>query len=42
MSYGVGGLVAGLITGFLITKFFEKHIILFFFGFATIGLMVLY
>ena len=42
MGYGIGGLVAGLITGFLIHKFSEKHIIVCFFIFATGGLMTLY
>jgi len=42
MGYGIGGLVAGLITGFLIHKFKEKWIIVFFFSFATSGLLVLY
>jgi len=42
MGYGIGGLVAGIITGFLIHKFSEKHIIVCFFIFATGGLMTLY
>jgi len=35
MGYGIGGLVAGLITGFLIHKFREKHIIICFFIFLN-------
>lgn len=42
MGYGVGGLAAGLITGYLINHFENKNIIVFFFTLATIGLLTLY
>lgn len=42
MGYGIGGLVAGLITGYLINRFKNKNIITFFFSLATIGLLTLY
>ncbi|MGA3233056.1 MFS transporter [Lactiplantibacillus pentosus] len=42
MGYGVGGLAAGLITGYLINHFKNKNIIVFFFTLATIGLLTLY
>lgn len=42
MGYGVGGLAAGLITGYLINHFKDKNIIVFFFTLATIGLLTLY
>ncbi|WP_412989928.1 MFS transporter [Pediococcus siamensis] len=42
MGYGIGGLVAGLITGFLINKFVARHIIVFFFSLATGGLLLLF
>jgi len=41
MSYGIGGLVAGLITGFLIAKVAERRLISYLFGLATLGLLVL-
>ncbi|CCC77989.1 MFS transporter [Lactiplantibacillus plantarum] len=42
MGYGIGGLAAGLITGYLINHFKNKNIIVFFFTLATIGLLTLY
>ncbi|WP_424349655.1 MFS transporter [Latilactobacillus sp. 5-91] len=42
MGYGIGGLIAGLITGILINKFTEKNIVVFFFSFASAALLSLY
>lgn len=42
MGYGIGGLVAGLITGYLINRFKNKNIIVWFFALATMGLLTLY
>jgi len=41
MSYGIGGLVAGMVTGFLIAKVAERRLISWLFGLATLGLVVL-
>lgn len=42
MGYGIGGLVAGLITGTLIIKFHDRSIIIVFFTTAAIALLTLY
>lgn len=42
MGYGIGGLVAGLVTGLLINKYIKRNIIVSFFILAAIALLSLY
>lgn len=42
MSYGIGGLFAGLIVGILIAQFKEKNLIILFFSLGSIALITLF
>ncbi len=42
MGYGVGGLTAGLVTGFLIQKFANRRLIITFFSLAMVTLLFLF